>query len=396
MRIVLIVYAVIVVAVLLWTAIIGLRFKGTLKELPLPSDPPSVTTIVPARNEERNIGRCAQGIIRQNYPGLEMVFVDDDSSDATPDILTKVRKQSPRVKVIHTQGKPQGWNGKQWACYSGAQAASGDWLCFMDADTYAEPDLISRTMAFALGNHLDFLTLQPWYEMRGLWERIVLPAGLTPMLMVYPPHRVNDPESERVIANGQFILIRRDVYDAVDGHAGIRDRMMDDFSLAEAVHRAGYRLFVADGTDVMRVRLYANLREIRSGAIKAAVELTGGWLTSLVALIVNLIVNVVPAALLIWAAITDSLDVMLVMGVTVAFQVLFYAAIRMAAFHAPPWSAITYPVGGLITSAILVDGMFRVATKREIKWKDRSLIGTPELPVKPLELPIRKKDNRQR
>ena len=167
MRIVLIVYAVIVVAVLLWTAIIGLRFKGTLKVLPLPSNPPSVTTIVPARNEERNIGRCAQGIIQQNYPGLEMVFVDDDSSDATPDILTEVRTQSPCVKVIHTQGKPQGWNGKQWACHSGAQAASGDWLCFMDADTYAEPDLISRTMAFALGNHLDFLTLQPWYEMRG-------------------------------------------------------------------------------------------------------------------------------------------------------------------------------------------------------------------------------------
>ena len=224
----------------------------------------------------------------------------------------------------------------------------------------------------------------------------MLPAGLTPMLMVYPPHRVNDPKSERVIANGQFILIRRDAYDAVDGHAGVRDRMMDDFSLAEAVHRAGYRLFVADGTEVMRVRLYTNLREIRSGAIKAAVELTGGWLSSLVALIVNLIVNVVPAALLLWAAITDNLDVMLVMGATVAFQVLFYAAIRMAAFYAPPWSAITYPVGGLITSAILVDGMFRVATKREIKWKDRSLIGTPELPVKPPELPIRKKDNRQR
>ncbi len=381
----LIAYALLIVVVLLWIAVVGLRFKGTLKEFPLPKDPPRVSTIVPARNEERNIARCAQGLVQQDYPLLEMVFVDDDSRDATPQLLASFAQRDPRVKVVSTGGKPEGWNGKQWACHTGAQAASGDWLCFMDADTYAEPCLISRTVAFAMAKGVDFLTLQPWYEVRGLWERIVLPAGLTPLLLVFPPHRVNDPNNDMVMANGQFILVRRDAYDAVDGHAGVRDRMMDDFSLAEAVHRAGYRVFVADGADVMRVRLYASLKEIWSGAIKAAVEISGGWAISTLAMFVNLLINVLPVALLIWAALAKNMPALTVMGATVLFQVLYYGMIRIAAFRAPPWTCLTYPFGSLLVSFILADGMIRLATGREIRWKDRPVLGTPIPPIKKMK-----------
>ncbi len=375
-------YAVLVIGFLLWGASVGVRFRGTLRPVSLPDDPPQISTIVPARNEERNIERCVRGLARQDYPRLEMIFVDDDSRDATPRILQNWAARDPRIRIVQTGGKPEGWNGKQWACHRGAQAAAGEWLCFMDADTYAEPHLLRRAVAFAVAHHVDMLSLQPWYEMRGLWERIVLPAGLTPLLLLFPPHHVNNPRHSMAIANGQFILIRRPVYEAVDGHAGVRQRMMDDFSLAENVKRAGFRLFIAEGMDLMRVRMYTNLKEIRAGALKASVEITGGWLSSVIGLLINLFLNVLPVVALIGAALTGHLPALLVMGTVVGFQLIYYGALRMLAFRAPPWSSITYPIGGIIVSAILLDGMTRLATGREITWKGRGLLGRPELPAR--------------
>ena len=377
----LIIYAVLVLIVLLWGGIVGLRFKGSLKHYPPPENPPLVSVVVPARNEERNIERCVLGLIGQSYPNLELVFVDDDSHDATPAILARYASQDQRVKVVHTEGKPDGWNGKQWACHCGMLAARGNWLCFMDADTYAEPNLISRAVAFSLNNRVDMLTLQPWYEMRGLWERIVLPNGLLPLLLAFPPHRVNDPNDSLVMANGQFILIRREVYQKVGGHAGIRDHMMDDFSLARNVKRAGYRLFVAEAMDLMRVRLYTNLQEIWRGALKAAVEISGGWLKSILGLLAILLVNVLPVILLAWALSRAEWLIVAVLGTVVALQLGYYALIRMAAFRTPPWSSVTYPIGSLIVTAILLDGMIRVASGLEITWKGRPVIGRPRLPV---------------
>jgi chlorobactene glucosyltransferase len=375
-------YALAIVAVLLCQAAIGVHFKYTLKEENLPENPPLVSTVVPARNEERNIDRCARGLVHQDYPHLELVFVDDDSSDATPDILAQYAEQDQRVKVVQTGGKPEGWNGKQWACHSGAMTAKGDWVCFMDADTYAEPYLLRRTVAFAIARRIDMLTLQPWYEMRGLWERIVLPAGLLPMLLIFPPSRINNPRDTVSVANGQFILIRRAVYDDIDGHAGIKDRMMDDFSLAENVKHAGYRLFVANGADVMRVRMYTNLKEIWAGTLKLSVDICGGWLITSLSLLVNLLLNVMPVVFLLWTIVSSQWTAALVMGATVVFQVTYYGLIRMAGFRLPPWSGITYPIGGMIVTAILLDSMFRLVTGRDIEWKGRSLIGRPDLPIK--------------
>lgn len=375
-----ILYAAGVAALITLGLVNGLQLMGTLTEEPLPDDLPTVSTIVPARNEERTIDRCASGLVAQDYPHLEMVFVDDDSFDATPGILARHAKQDSRVRVVDTGGKPEGWNGKQWACHSGAMAATGDWVCFMDADTFAEPNLLTRTMAFALAHDVDTLTLQPWFELGGLWERIVLPPGLWGLLLVFPPRRVNDPNDKMAIANGQFILMPRGVYDAVGGHEAIRDRMMDDFSLAERVKGRGYRLYMADGTKVFRVRLYTNLQEIRAGALKAAVEISGGWLMTFIAMMINFLANVFPVVGLLWAVLAGEATIAIILGVLVSIQLAFYAGVRVFVFRAPPWAAISYPLGGLIITGIILEGMFRLIAGIGVTWKGRSLIGAPEPP----------------
>ena len=182
----LIAYVSVVLLAMVWGVIVGFRFRGTLPSISHLLTSPRVSTIVPARNEERNIARCISGLSHQTYPDLEMIFVDDQSTDATPEIIASYAADDPRIVVVHTEDRPHGWNGKQWACHSGAQVATGDWLCFMDADTYAEPDLIVRTAGFAATQDVDMLTLQPWYEMRGVWERVVLPASLIPLPVILP------------------------------------------------------------------------------------------------------------------------------------------------------------------------------------------------------------------
>ncbi len=387
MLVLVVLYAFAVIGLMAILGYIGVEFKGTLADEPLPAELPLVSTVVPARNEERNIGRCASGIVHQTYEHLEMIFVDDDSEDRTGEILGRYAKDEPRLKVINTGGKPTNWNGKQWACHSGAAASTGDWLCFMDADTYAEPELIERTISFAVANHIDMLSMQPWYEMQGLWERIVLPF-LPWLLLIFPPNRVNDPSTSLAMANGQFILIRRDVYEDIGGHEAIKQRMMDDFSLAEVVKGAGHRIHVVDGSDMMRVRLYHNLKEIRSGAIKAAVEISGGWGPSIAGLFVMLLVNVLPVILWLITYVAGApADIVLILGTVVAIQLVFYGGIRIMGFRMPPWTAITYPIGALIVCAILAEGMYLVASRKEIKWKGRAVAGAPELdlPVKPGE-----------
>jgi hypothetical protein len=137
-----------------------------------------------------------------------------------------------------------------------------------------------------------------------------------------------------------------------------------------------------DGSDVMRVRLYTNLREIRNGALKAAVEITGGWVSSSIGLIVNFLLNSLPVILLIAAIIANNTNAILILGMLVTFQLIYYGLIRVIGFRAPPWSGVTYPIGCLIVTAILIEGMVRVAGGGEIKWKGRDLLGRPDLPVK--------------
>lgn len=370
-------YAVVIVFITAWGALIGLRFKDTLTPHPLPPQPPSISCVVPARNEERNIGRCLEGLSAQNYPAFEIVVVDDDSSDDTPAILSRWQARDNRIRVVHTGGKPPGWNGKQNACYKGAQAASNDWLCFMDADTYAEPSLLRQTMAFALANNIDMLTMQPWYVMGSFWERTVLPSALSGILYIFPPHKVNDPAHPMAIANGQFIMMPRAVYEAIGGHEAVRDRMMDDFPLAEHVKGLGYRLYMVDGSQVMRVRLYHNLGEIWAGALKTAVDITGGWRITIMAVLINLFTHVGSIALLAWAIVLGSVPIIAISAGTAALWAVYNAMVCVQGFRVPAPYGLLYPLAGVISSAILLDGMARLLTGRSVRWKDRELMGTP-------------------
>jgi len=226
----------------------------------------SVTIIVPARNEERNIEVCVRSLLNQSYTHYDVVVADDGSEDATPAILQRLAAESPRLRVVSVPPLPAGWGGQCWALATGAAGVSSEWLVFTDADTEHHPGTLAAVIVFAESHGLDMLSLITAQKLSSFWERVVLPVVFTLILQIGGSlEEVNDPRSPVAKANGQFILIRRAVYEAVGGYGAIRGEIVHDYAMARLIKRRGYRLMWVDGRNWVNAWMYRSLGEIWEG-----------------------------------------------------------------------------------------------------------------------------------
>jgi chlorobactene glucosyltransferase len=154
---------------------------------------PLISVIIPVRNEQRNIRRCIQALQSQSHPNFEIIVVDDRSTDETPQILSLLAQDDLRLRIIHGTELSSGWAGKPHALVQGAAAAQGEWLCFMDADTYAQPTLLWSTYAKAVNSHVDMFSILTDQELGSFWERVVLPLVFLGLSYGFPADRVNNP-----------------------------------------------------------------------------------------------------------------------------------------------------------------------------------------------------------
>ena len=205
----------------------------------LPDTSPLVSVVVPARNEARNIERCVRSILSTRYGSIELIVVDDHSTDATADIARGAAGDDHRFRLLASSTLPNGWFGKQWACASGASAAAGALLLFTDADTAHAPDLLPRAVNRLLRENDDLLSVVGRQEMHSFWERLLQPQVFWILVMRYGgTESVNHARrAEDVIANGQFLLLRRQAYEAVGGHESVRDKVAEDLALAQRLFR---------------------------------------------------------------------------------------------------------------------------------------------------------------
>jgi chlorobactene glucosyltransferase len=227
--------------------------------LPLPPDPPRATILVPARNEEANIAACLESLCRQTYPNFEIIVVDDRSTDSTADLVRSAAAADPRIRLVQVAELPPGWFGKAHALWTGAQAATGDWILFVDADCRQDPHSLSAVLGYILAAGGDMLSLWPLIEMHSFGENLIQPLCGSILALYFRPAWVNDPKKKVAFANGQFILIRRRVYEAVGGHQSLRDTLVEDIALARLVKGHSYRLLNAVGLDLFRTRMYDSL-----------------------------------------------------------------------------------------------------------------------------------------
>ncbi|MDP9001094.1 MAG: glycosyltransferase, partial [Myxococcota bacterium] len=228
-------------------------------------NPQSVCVVVPARDEERNIGACLEGLCRSDYPRLRIRVVDDGSADGTPLIVAALARTDPRVELLRIDELPPGWLGKNHALWRGTRACHEDWLLFIDADMRVAPSCIARAVTAAQRRGADLLTIVPKLEMLTFWELAVQAVIVHAILLSLDSRNINDPASHRAAAIGPFMLFRRTAYEAVGGHEAVRAEVVEDLRLAEAVKRTGLRLVFARGTEVAILRMYDSLSAIVDG-----------------------------------------------------------------------------------------------------------------------------------
>lgn len=223
-----------------------------------------MSVIVPARNEQACLGACLESLVSQQGISKEILVVDDNSTDRTRQIALSF----PAVKVIEPGALPPGWSGKNNAVSAGARQARGQWLLFTDADTVHKPGSLARAVDEARQHQVDLLSYSPEQEVHGFWEKAIMPVIFAELARKYPPSKISDFSSNLAAANGQYLLISREAYDAVGGHAAVARSLLEDVALARAVRDASRRIRFRYGGDAVCTRMYRGFQQLREGWTK--------------------------------------------------------------------------------------------------------------------------------
>ena len=371
-------------AVMAWLIARAVQQRGLLPRLervssPFPECAPHISVVVPARDEEANIGPCLRAVLAQDYPcdRLHVVVVDDHSADATAAIVEGLARAHPQIVLIGSPPLPPRWTGKTHACAVGVRAMvpQTEWLCFIDADVRPAPSALSSAWQAALARQLDLLSLMPRQELKSVAERLILPCGLILLAFVHDLRQSQARSSRDVSATGQFMLVRRAAYEAVGGHAAVCTAICEDSEFARRLKQAGYAVLLMGGDALLTTRMYTGWRTLWPGLVKNLVDTFGGPAATLgIAL---------AAVILAWAAyLLPLLDLLAVRnGNDGAWPAALLAlagsgaalGLHIAAafyFRIPFWYGLIFPFGYTVGAAMAVDSVRRRLSGRVI-WKGR-------------------------
>lgn len=359
-------------------ALAGFRRRPRLREFAARSGGPRVSIIVPARNEAGNIGICLATLAHSQYEDREIIVVDDESVDGTGDIVRALMRRSDGdIRLVEGEPLPDGWFGKPWACWQGFEHATGDVLLFTDADTRHEGDLLGRCVAALEERRADLVTVLGEQELLTFWERLIMPHILFMLAVRYRAPAMNRARKPLdVVANGQFILIRREAYEAIDGHRGVRGEVVEDLRLAQRTIAAGRRLFAAHAEEFMQTRMYRSLGDIVEGWSKnlaigsrAAVP---DWLSPVVpwSLALFLLVAWVAPLTIVGLAAAGVFafgDVGWWAFAAVMLGLVFWTLLNLR-LKVPSLYTLLFPVGALAAAGIVVRSAVR---GQRVEWRGR-------------------------
>lgn len=347
---------------------------------------PFISIIVPARNEQRNLPRLLPSLLKLDYPTdkYEIIVVNDNSDDRTGAILAEFQSQDARLQVVNGTPLAAGWMGKPHALVQGAAIASGAWLLFTDADTVYQPHALLSAVYNAEQHHADLLSVSGRIELGSFWERVLMPIAFLGIFILYSPSKVNDPHSRIAIANGQFIFIKRKVYDALGGFARVRGQIAEDLEFGKLTKSSGYRLWLADGRDLMAVRMYTNFAETWEGwskntALAARDQpamLVLGIAAMLGAGVVSPLLPLMLGGRLLGrlrkgkARPADALA-LLQSGGQLALG-LGYLRVVQRNIGLPARYLLTFPLGALIFISIIFNSLYRIISGKGVTWKGRT------------------------
>ncbi len=230
-----------------------------------PGSFPRVSVVIAARDEELDLPQTLETALAQEYPDFEVVVVEGGSTDGTKAVIDA---RAPRVRRVEEPPLPAGWVGKSWACWTGARATDGEWILFLDADVRLHPAALRTAVAWAEREGAALASCASEIEMVGFWERTVLPFYIQMVLTYFRAPHVNRATSRAAMANGQFCLVRRSVYESLGGHEAIRSHLLEDVALARRFKSTGRTIRVAFAPHLVRTRMYRDRGEMFEGIRK--------------------------------------------------------------------------------------------------------------------------------
>lgn len=344
-------------------------------EYPTAKKFPRVSVLIPARNEAHNVEGCATSLLAQDYPDFEVIFLDDESTDETPLILSRLRQADHRLRVLSGTPRPEGWIGKHWACHQLEQAATGELLLFTDADTRHAPTMLRDSVSALLAEGADLVTAFPREEMVTLGEQLLVPVigwGIFTFIPLRLVQKMRIPALSITI--GQFMLFRRSAYETIGGYEAIRSEIVDDIWLGRNIISSGLEWRLMDGTHHITCRMYSGFWEAVGGFSKSLFAVFDfrilpyfiGWLvvgTAFIEPVVALISRWVRHPL-------TSIPLEYAAGSVIISILLYMIAYRR--FKFPAYLVFYYPLSLALFIAVAVRSFFATATGTTT-WKDRAV-----------------------
>lgn len=329
--------------------------------------PPAITAIVPARNEESTIKACVQSLASQ--PEIsEIIVVNDQSTDSTASIVRSLAAEIPRLRILETSELPAGWTGKNHAVWMAAKQVKTDWLLLTDADAELQVRATARALEIARDNSAALVSFSPEQVTRTWYEKSLIPFIYSRLATRFSYQAVNDPGSPVAAANGQFLMIRRDAYEAIGGHASVAGEVLEDVAIAKRVKQAGYRLWFGSGAGIVRVRMYRSFGAMWQGWRKNLYPLMGGTPGA----IRGELLSTVPWIPFLLIGLGLRFPVPLIAGLVLLLARQAKYGLAISRNHGPP-VAILYYVPAVLLYAGVLWASYLAHARGEVQWKGRGI-----------------------
>jgi glycosyltransferase involved in cell wall biosynthesis len=331
-----------------------------------------VSVLIPARDEGENIVECLQAVVEQGDVVREVLVYNDHSSDRTADLVRAFGASHPVVRLVEPAPLQSGWTGKNFACARLADEASSPWMLFLDADARLRKNATALMLAEATERRVTLLSAWPGLDLVGFWEKLLMPMLNFLVFSIYPaPFSLKSRSPALGLAHGACLLIQRETYRRVGGHASVRDQIFEDTQLARLWRRMGERSLCLDGRDVVRVRMYGSLRAIWAGFLKNFYPGFRRKSSFWAFIAMHAVFFLLPFLLAPYEALQGG-----VVGpyLTAAIMVLAMRFLMAWRFRYPAWSALLHPVAELFLIALGVSSWWKCSTGKGVLWKGRTYL----------------------
>ncbi|MDX9702854.1 MAG: glycosyltransferase family 2 protein [Candidatus Auribacterota bacterium] len=333
-------------------------------------NPPLVSIVIPARNEEVNIGRCLLSIVQQEYKNIEIIVLNDRSTDNTAQIVADIAKSDQRVRLINIDHCPDGWSGKNHALVHGVKHVKGKYLLFTDADTYHYQHCLKAIVLYMMKNKVDLLSINPHLVTKSFWENVIMPVAGGILMIWFPLEKINDNNSPLGYANGQLMVFDINSYKKIGGHEAVKDELLEDLAFARKIKQAGMRLKVLWGPELYQTHMYSSLKQIWNGWVRIFCHgFQKRVLLVMNSLILMAVFSFLPYLLVFTAFFLFRQPLPAITSLGVYFFMIYCISVAYGVAKSNRWYLFLHLLSCLMVSFILLYTGYVIIFKQKISWR---------------------------